>query len=78
MATFMMTGPREIKTSRRGHDYTIRWNEALGIWRVYVDNASRRAWKGLGSRDFASLDAVEAHYKGLRGVKALAEAEGWV
>lgn len=58
-----------FRTSGRGSIITLtRRGEG---WRVAVENAATRAWNSLGSKDFDSLEAVEKHYKSLRGIAAL-------
>lgn len=41
------------------------------FWRMYTENASQRAYKTLGVKDFDSLAEVEKHYKSWRGIAAL-------
>lgn len=53
----------------RGCTYTIT-RQPSG-WRVTVENAATRAWRSLGTRDFSTLEEVEAHYKSLKGLSAL-------
>jgi hypothetical protein len=57
----------------RGNKMTLsREQDTLGqFWRMSTDNASHRAYRGLGVKEFASLEAVEKHYKSWRGVSLL-------
>ncbi len=57
----------------RGNKMTLSHKEdALGeYWEMFTDNASRRAYRGLGIKQFASLEAVEKQYKSWRGVSTL-------
>ena len=45
------------------------------FWRMHVDNASSRAYSGLGVREFDTIEQVEQHYKSWRGIAALIESE---
>lgn len=40
-------------------------------WQMFTDNASRRAFRGLGMRRFKNLLQVETAYKSWRGIAAL-------
>ncbi|MGL4843839.1 MAG: hypothetical protein ACRC2Y_04370 [Aeromonas veronii] len=68
-----------FQVKARGMTITVKPHD--GEWLVLVDNASARAWnRGRESfKVFATLEAVEAKYKSLRGLvelsKALEEAE---
>ena len=42
------------------------------VWEMYVDNASRRAWHGLGVKEFDTLQEVEKYYKSWKGISTLA------
>lgn len=70
-----MTGIQQIDTntftlSSRGTDMKLVRQEG-GTWVMFADNASRRAWGGLGVKHFTSLVDVEAHYKSWRGISQL-------
>ena len=57
----------------RGNKMTLsRKQDAWGeFWQMSTDNASHRAYRGLGIKEFASLEDVEKHYKSWRGVCTL-------
>lgn len=43
-------------------------------WQMQTDNASHRAYRGLGVKEFATLEEVEKNYKSWRGIAALVNA----
>ena len=57
----------------RGNKMTLSRKQGAWVefWQMSTDNASHRAHRGLGIKEFASLEAVEKHYKSWRGVSAL-------
>ena len=57
----------------RGHKMTLTFDNNLNLWEMHTDNASSRAWRGLGVRFFDSLEEVERSYKSWRGVSQLTE-----
>ena len=68
MSSFQMIDSNTVQATVRGTEYTVVRRQ-YGF-RVYVVNAMVRAYRNgyaIG-KDFASLAAVEAAYKGLRGV----------
>ncbi len=40
-------------------------------WQMHTDNASHRAYRGLGIKEFSTLEEVEKNYKSWRGIAAL-------
>jgi len=58
-------------TNRTGTTLTLKWNDRLGWWEVFADNAAVRAYRTLGLKIFRRLSDVEARYKAFRGVAAL-------
>jgi len=60
--------------SSRGNKMILRReNSSAGAWSVTTDNASHRAWRGLGVSYFPSLKEVEQRYKTWRGVSLLVD-----
>lgn len=58
----------------RGNKMILRHIQSiLGQWSVTTDNASHRAYRGLGVRYFNSLREVEKSYKSWRGIAELVE-----
>lgn len=58
----------------RGNKMILRHvKSSLGQWSVTTDNASHRAYRGLGVRYFNSLREVEKSYKSWRGIAELVE-----
>lgn len=58
----------------RGNKMTLTLKETKWgpEWEMYTDNASHRAYRGLGMRTFSNLMQVETAYKSWRGIAALA------
>ena len=72
MATIIQTSENTFTTDNgRGTTMTLSFNKTLGRWQMTSDNASRRAWRGLGVSLYETLDEVEAKYKTWRGISAL-------
>ncbi|MNJ54822.1 hypothetical protein D3C77_502800 [compost metagenome] len=69
MQAILQVDDNTFTLSSRGHAMTLQ-RTGQG-WVMFTDNASRRAYGGLGAREFDSLEAVEAHYKSWRGVALL-------
>lgn len=60
----------------RGNKMILRREKSsLGGWSVTTDNASHRAYRGLGIRYFSSLEDVEENYKSWRGISLLVGPE---
>jgi hypothetical protein len=57
----------------RGHKMKLSFDASLNLWEMHTDNASRRAYRGLGLKFFCSLDEIERTYKSWRGVSLLIE-----
>lgn len=58
----------------RGNKMILRHVQSnLGQWSVTTDNASHRAYRGLGVRYFNSLCEVEKNYKSWRCIAELVE-----
>ena len=57
----------------RGNKMTLKKKSTIfgDIWEMYTDNASRRAWRGLGVKEFDTLADVQKHYKSWRGISLL-------
>jgi len=76
--TFIQISDNKWTTKVRGNSYEVVFNgDDAPVWRkwtVFVDNASRRAWGGLGAKDFESIAQIENKYKGLRGISAIVAA----
>ncbi len=72
MTIITQTGKNTFQTDNgRGTTMILNWNERLGYWQMTSDNASRRAWRGLGISVYRTLADVEKKYKTWRGVSAL-------
>ncbi len=69
MTTITQTGESTFTASNgRGTTMTLSWNETCGYWQMTSDNASRRAWRGLGISVYRTLADVEKKYKSWRGL----------
>lgn len=55
----------------RGSKMTLRFSEAWDCWEMSTDNASHRAYRGLGVKHFQTLEEVERNYKSWRGIADL-------
>ncbi len=75
MITMLDDGSYAV-SSRGNHMVLRREASSLGNWSVTTDNASHRAYRGLGVKYFSSLREVEANYKSWRGISALISATG--
>ncbi|MGL1407021.1 hypothetical protein ACSTIX_10585 [Vibrio parahaemolyticus] len=60
----------------RGNKMTLsRVTDVWGThWQMHTDNASHRAYRGLGIKEFSTLEDVEKNYKSWRGIAALVNA----
>lgn len=56
----------------RGSKMTLQRSDLYG-WEMHTDNASHRAYRGLGIKTFRTLDEVEKAYKSWRGISLLME-----
>lgn len=72
MPAIQMIDENTYCLTAHGSSMTLTKRERGG-WRMQTDKASRRAWRGLGIKDFESLADVEAHYKSWRGIGKLIE-----
>jgi hypothetical protein len=68
MQAFQKINETTVTTEFRNQEYVVRLEDE-GC-RVYVANASSRAYNGrfCPGRFFWTLEAAEAHYKGLKGI----------
>ncbi|MBE8745290.1 hypothetical protein [Aeromonas veronii] len=72
MIEMLADGSYSVKA--RGNKMILRHvQSSLGQWSVTTDNASHRAYRGLGVRYFNSLREVEKNYKSWRGIAELVE-----
>lgn len=72
MIEMLADGSYSVKA--RGNKMILRHVQSiLGQWSVTTDNASHRAYRGLGVRYFNSLREVEKSYKSWRGIAELVE-----
>lgn len=72
MIEMLADGSYSVKA--RGNKMILRHIQSiLGQWSVTTDNASHRAYRGLGVRYFNSLREVEKSYKSWRGIAELVE-----
>lgn len=57
----------------RGNKMTLAKESSIfgDFWRMYTQNASQRAYRTIGAKDFASLAEVEKHYKSWQGIADL-------
>ncbi|MBL0436796.1 hypothetical protein JD543_04870 [Aeromonas caviae] len=73
MIEMLADGSYSVKA--RGNKMILRHvQSSLGQWSVTTDNASHRAYRGLGVRYFNSLREVEKSYKSWRGIAELVES----
>ena len=78
MKMIQQTNENEYVTDNgRGTKFTIV-RKANGGWTVFSDNAMRRAYGGLGCKEFDTLEDIEANYKSLRGLAKLLSGEALV
>ena len=72
--TIQMLTEKSYFVSARGSKMTLtRVDEYCGKWQMETDNASRRAYGGLGVRYFDNLQQVEKAYKSWKGISSLIE-----
>jgi hypothetical protein len=70
--TIQMLTENSYFVSARGSKMTLtKINEYCGIWQMETDNASHRAYRGLGVRYFDNLQQVEKAYKSWKGISLL-------
>jgi hypothetical protein len=65
----IITGKNEFSVTTRG--MTLVCKPSIinsGEWDVIVDSAMVRAYKTMGLKTFATLEAVQKHYKSFRGL----------
>jgi len=69
-----MLADGSYSVTARGNKMILRHvKSSFGQWSVTTDNASHRAYRGLGVRYFNSLREVENNYKSWRGIAELVE-----
>lgn len=66
-------GTKSFNLVSRGNDMTLVFDEKFEWWEMHTDNASHRAYRGLGVRIFNTLAEVEKAYKSWRGIGELVE-----
>lgn len=72
MTAIQMLSDNTFFLQSRGNKMTLRQvNESYGKWEMQTENASQRAYGGLGLRHFDNLQQVEKHYKSWRGIASL-------
>ncbi len=59
----------EYTLTSRGH--TMQLIKTTDGWNMFTQNASTRAYRGLGYSFYVTLEEVERKYKSWRGISAL-------
>ncbi|MGL4843947.1 MAG: hypothetical protein ACRC2Y_04925 [Aeromonas veronii] len=73
--TIEITGNNEFTVKARGMTLVCKPSIInAGEWDVVVDSAMVRAYRTMGMKTFATLEAVEKHYKSFRGLVDVAAA----
>jgi hypothetical protein len=73
MKAIQIKGNTSFYLEARGSKMTLEWDSTFQAWAMYTDNASHRAWRGVGVRLMNSLEEVETKYKSWRGISVLAK-----
>lgn len=73
--TIEVIGKNEFRVVSRGMTITVKPSTlSTGGFDVFVDSAMVRAYRTMGMKTFATLEAIEKHYKSFRGLVDVAAA----